>query len=746
MAATGPLQNIKAEVTCPICLELFQDPVTSACGHSFCRECIARHCQGDGDVACPLCNEKLRKGNLRPNRELKNIVESLKSQPAEEPRRGNMCQMHGKSLLLYCQVDQTPICLVCRESQAHRGHTVVPVEEAVQEHWETMKKQLEGMESTYGRLHLLVSMDRKHLSPSAGEEVHKRLKRLADSTATLFKVHTEGPRQRFEALASQPQPREPDRRGRGRGVATRSELRECQGREPGSEPAAEKQEETGTHVGRVCEEAPTPKYGLDQATLDPGVHTISNTTESEEFKVDVKGLVSRFEKATSAGPSEVRVGRRKVRVSLTGQGSRGDTGGGRGSQEPKVAAAGVHRQASPSPGLLRRYNSLRESQTHQQADAPSRGDSLQDLTWVGAALGPAGSGQVGISAVPVGRAARGYRGPGGETPEKQEATETRVGEKAAPLRRAARSRHRKYCTISELSQADAPSRGDRFQALTPVKPGMGPGGSGQVGVSAVPERGALRGRAGPGGEAPEEQEATETRVGEEAAAPRPVPGGIHWRHPTIGVIRELGQADAPSRGDSLQGLTSAGAALGPGCSGQVGVSPGGRVARPPELQGCAVEVTLDPATAHPRLRLSEDRKSVRRGDIWQQLPKNPERFDTCVCVLGSEWFTSGRHYWEVEVGPRRGWEIGVARDSVQRKGKIQPKPDFGIWALDSFHVSQVPRKVGVYLDYRRGEVRFYNAETMALIFSLTARFTGRLVPFFRLWAVRSRLSLSPCQR
>nr|XP_014339559.1 PREDICTED: zinc-binding protein A33-like [Latimeria chalumnae] len=86
---------------------------------------------------------------------------------------------------------------------------------------------------------------------------------------------------------------------------------------------------------------------------------------------------------------------------------------------------------------------------------------------------------------------------------------------------------------------------------------------------------------------------------------------------------------------------------------------------------CALTVTLDPNTAHPKLTLSEDLMAVTVGSTRRDdLPDNLERVDKCVSVLGSEGFTSGRHSWVVDVGNKTKWSLGDARESINRKGKI----------------------------------------------------------------------------
>ncbi|XP_075768566.1 zinc finger protein RFP-like [Pelodiscus sinensis] len=201
MAASEPVKAIKAEVTCSICLQLFQDPVTTECGHSFCKPCITQHCEErESSTLCPQCKRTLHKENLRANRELKNIVESINQlsglQREEESGRISQCQKHQEPLKLYCKNDQCPICVICRESQAHFTHTVVPMEEAVQEHREKITDQLDIIEHSCEKLHQLVTQLWKHLPQSEQEEEQKQLKRVADKVAMLLKVDTESHGQR----------------------------------------------------------------------------------------------------------------------------------------------------------------------------------------------------------------------------------------------------------------------------------------------------------------------------------------------------------------------------------------------------------------------------------------------------------------------------------------------------------------------------------------------------------------------
>ncbi|XP_044198027.1 E3 ubiquitin-protein ligase TRIM21-like [Thunnus albacares] len=164
------------------------------------------------------------------------------------------------------------------------------------------------------------------------------------------------------------------------------------------------------------------------------------------------------------------------------------------------------------------------------------------------------------------------------------------------------------------------------------------------------------------------------------------------------------------------------------------------------VQQYAVDVTLDPDTAYPKLILSDDGKQVNHGDVKKDLPNNPERFMCCANVLGKQSFSSGRFYFEVQVKEKTKWDLGVARESINRKGKITLQPQDGYWTIwlrnaneykalagppVNLSLKSQPQKVGVFVDYEEGLVSFYDVDAAALIYSFTGcSFTEKLYTFF----------------
>ncbi|KAM4531234.1 E3 ubiquitin-protein ligase TRIM35-like [Odontesthes bonariensis] len=155
-------------------------------------------------------------------------------------------------------------------------------------------------------------------------------------------------------------------------------------------------------------------------------------------------------------------------------------------------------------------------------------------------------------------------------------------------------------------------------------------------------------------------------------------------------------------------------------------------------------ITLDPNTAYSWLSLSSDLTSVGNGGSLKKLPDNPERFGLFVFVLGSKGFTSGRHAWEVEVGDKVDWMLGVVKESIDRKGRISGCPEGGFWMIShcegeysamtrpstTLHLEGQLTRVRVQLDYESGEVSFSNPVSMTPIYTFNDFFTEKMYPFF----------------
>ncbi|XP_067442088.1 E3 ubiquitin-protein ligase TRIM21-like [Thunnus thynnus] len=164
------------------------------------------------------------------------------------------------------------------------------------------------------------------------------------------------------------------------------------------------------------------------------------------------------------------------------------------------------------------------------------------------------------------------------------------------------------------------------------------------------------------------------------------------------------------------------------------------------VQQYAVDVNLDPDTASMYLILSDDGKQVNCGNVRKNLPDSPKRFIRYASVLGKQSFSSGRFYFEVQVKEKTKWDLGVARESIDRKGDIKLRPLNGYWCIWLRNVNEYsacndpsvrlslqsqPQKVGVFVDYEEGLVSFYDVEAAALIYSFTGcSFTEKLYPYF----------------
>lgn len=169
------------------------------------------------------------------------------------------------------------------------------------------------------------------------------------------------------------------------------------------------------------------------------------------------------------------------------------------------------------------------------------------------------------------------------------------------------------------------------------------------------------------------------------------------------------------------------------------------------------DVMLDLETAHPQLIVSEDRKSVRYGNQKKHLCYNPRRFYLCPAVLGSRSFNSGRHYWEVEVGNKPKWTLGVCRDRFPRNWRTWPVVEGGFWAIgryiESIYVilggkrTQLlpivrPSKIGIFLDCELGEVSFYNMNDRSLLHNFNDSLIEAVCPYFYIGVDSEPLKIS----
>ncbi|XP_028834080.1 uncharacterized protein PFB0765w [Denticeps clupeoides] len=164
-----------------------------------------------------------------------------------------------------------------------------------------------------------------------------------------------------------------------------------------------------------------------------------------------------------------------------------------------------------------------------------------------------------------------------------------------------------------------------------------------------------------------------------------------------------------------------------------------------EKKVVVTQQAIDPDTAHPNLKLSSDNKEMRVSDKAQEVADHPGRYNSVLGALGKTGFQKGRHYWEVTVAGKSCYTVGAASETAQRQGNVRYHPKNQYWtlrlqrngqlqALDTrtsvLKVPANPDRIGVLVDFKKGDVSFYDAAARTHLYTFSGQaFTSQVFPF-----------------
>nr|XP_046229828.1 zinc-binding protein A33-like [Scatophagus argus] len=141
------------DCTCPVCCDIFKDPVILLCGHSFCKYCLQEWWRQSSLKTCPVCKKLFPMPQPPRNLALRNLSDSLRQERSQRTYSVSkeICSLHSEKLKLFCEDDQQLICVICRDSQKHKKHNCVPVNEAADGHRTQLKVDLMTLKSNLGK-------------------------------------------------------------------------------------------------------------------------------------------------------------------------------------------------------------------------------------------------------------------------------------------------------------------------------------------------------------------------------------------------------------------------------------------------------------------------------------------------------------------------------------------------------------------------------------------------------------------
>uniref|UniRef100_A0A671RSI3 Tripartite motif-containing protein 35-like n=1 Tax=Sinocyclocheilus anshuiensis TaxID=1608454 RepID=A0A671RSI3_9TELE len=201
------------DFSCPVCIEIFKDPVVLSCSHSVCKECLQQFWRTKETQECPVCRRRSSRDDPPCNRVLKNLCESLLKERKEKGSSEfeELCSLHSEKFKLFCLEDKQLVCLVCRDSQKHVNHTFRPIGEVVPSYKEELNTALKSLqeklthnEKIKGEFektvqHIKSQADHtEHQIKQQFEKLHQFLRDEEEATITALREEEEQKKQMME--------------------------------------------------------------------------------------------------------------------------------------------------------------------------------------------------------------------------------------------------------------------------------------------------------------------------------------------------------------------------------------------------------------------------------------------------------------------------------------------------------------------------------------------------------------------
>ena len=194
------LLKLEEQLTCPVCLDLYTNPKTLPCLHSFCQECLEglpqeREARGDTYyLSCPTCRQRTevpREGvGAFPVaftlNNLKEITQSLKNK-VSDPQQVT-CNDHDKPLDMFCVTCEIVICYYCA-IRTHKDHKHDLVSDCFPEHYQMLHNSLKPVKGKKEALKKVLSdlAEREGEIRERGEGVLEEINRMVEEMIGILR-------------------------------------------------------------------------------------------------------------------------------------------------------------------------------------------------------------------------------------------------------------------------------------------------------------------------------------------------------------------------------------------------------------------------------------------------------------------------------------------------------------------------------------------------------------------------------